>query len=187
MLLKCCAQYASKFRKLISGHRTGKGQFSFHSQRRTLPKNVQTTIQLHSFHMVARLCSKSFKLGLHSTRTENFQMYKLDLEKSEEPEIKLPKSTGSQKTQENFRRTLTSVSLISQSLTVWITANCGKFLKRWEYQITLSSIQKGCFSGLLRNLYPGQEATVRTGHGPIDLFQIEKGESQSCIQPLYII
>ena len=46
---------------------TGKGQFSLHSQRKTLPKNVQTTIQLHSFLIVARLCSKSFKLGLHST------------------------------------------------------------------------------------------------------------------------
>ena len=51
MLLKCCTQYASTFGKLSSGHRTGKGQFSFQSQRRAMPKNVQTTAQLHSFHM----------------------------------------------------------------------------------------------------------------------------------------
>ena len=52
MLLKCCTKYASKFGKLSSGHRTGKGQFSFQSQRKAMPKNVQTTTQLHSFHML---------------------------------------------------------------------------------------------------------------------------------------
>ena len=50
MLWKCCTQYASKFGKLSSGHRTGKGQFSFQSQRRAMPKNVQTTAHLHSSH-----------------------------------------------------------------------------------------------------------------------------------------
>ena len=54
MLLKCCTQYASKFGKLSSGHRIGKGQFSFQSQRKTMPKNVQTTAQLHSSHMLAK-------------------------------------------------------------------------------------------------------------------------------------
>ena len=46
--VKCCTQYASKFGKLSSGHRTGKGQFSFQSQRKAMPKNAQTTAQLHS-------------------------------------------------------------------------------------------------------------------------------------------
>ena len=54
MLLKCCTQYASQFGKLSSGQRTGKGQFSFQSQRRAMPKNVQTTVQLHSFHILVR-------------------------------------------------------------------------------------------------------------------------------------
>ena len=54
MLLKCCTQYASKFGKLSSGYRTGKGQFSFQSQRRAMPKNVQTTTQLHSYHRLAK-------------------------------------------------------------------------------------------------------------------------------------
>jgi len=53
-LLKCCIQYASKFGKLSSGHRTGKGQFSFQSQRRTMPKSVQTNTQLHSSHTLAK-------------------------------------------------------------------------------------------------------------------------------------
>ena len=54
MLLKCCTQYASKLGKLSSGHRTGKGQFSFQSQRKEMPKNFQTTTQLHSSHTLAK-------------------------------------------------------------------------------------------------------------------------------------
>ena len=54
MLWKCCTQYTSKFGKLCSGHRTGKGQFSFQSQRMVLPKNSQTTTQLQSSHMLAK-------------------------------------------------------------------------------------------------------------------------------------
>ena len=64
MLSKCCTQYASKFGKLSSGHRTGKGLFSFQPQRKALPKNTQTTTQLYSSHMLSKLCSKSSKPGL---------------------------------------------------------------------------------------------------------------------------
>ena len=60
-------QYVSKFGKLSSGHSTGKGQFSLQSQRRAMPKTVQTTIQLHSSHMLARVCSKFLKLGFSNT------------------------------------------------------------------------------------------------------------------------
>ena len=54
MLCKCCTQYATKFGKLSSGHRTGKGQFSFQSQRKAMPKNAQTTPQLHSSHTLVK-------------------------------------------------------------------------------------------------------------------------------------
>ena len=65
-------------------------------------------------------------------------MYKLDLEKAEEPEIKLPTSVGAKKNQGNYRKTSTSVSLTtSKPLTVWITTNYGIFFKRWEYQTTV--------------------------------------------------
>jgi len=65
-------------------------------------------------------------------------MFKLDLEKAEESEIKMPKSTASYKKQENSRKISTSASLtMPKPLTVWITINCGKLLKRWEYQTTL--------------------------------------------------
>ena len=59
-------------------------------------------------------------------------MFKLDLAKAEEPEIKLPTFTGSQKKQENSRKISSTASLL-KPLTLWITTNCGKFLKRWKY------------------------------------------------------
>ena len=77
--------------------------------------------------------------------TVNFQMFKLVLEKAEEPEIKLPTSVGSLKKQESSRKTSTSALLIMpKPLTVWITTNCGKFLKRWEYQATLPASWEIC-------------------------------------------
>ena len=53
-VIKCCTQYSSKFGKLSSGHRTGKGQFSFQSQRKAMPKNAETTAQLQSSHTLAK-------------------------------------------------------------------------------------------------------------------------------------
>ena len=72
-----------KFGKLSRGHRIGNGQ----SQRRPMPNNIQITAQFLSFHMLQRPCSKYFKLSFNSTWTKNLQIYKLDLEKTEEPEI----------------------------------------------------------------------------------------------------
>ena len=110
---KECTQCTSKFGKVNSGHRTGNGQFSFQSQRKAIPENVHTTAQLHSSHTLAKEGSKFFKPGYNSRWTVNFQMFKLDLEKAEEPEIKLPTSTGSSKKQENSWKTSTSALLIT--------------------------------------------------------------------------
>ena len=91
----------------------------------------------------------------------NFKMFKLVLEKAEEPEIKLPTSAGSWKKQESSRKTSSFASLtIPKPLTVWITKNPGKFWKRMDTPDHLNC--------LLRNVYAGQEATVRTGHGTTD-------------------
>ena len=111
MLWKCCTQYASKFGKLSSGHRTGKGQFSFQSQRKAMPKNAQTATQLHSSHTLVKQCSKFCNPGFSSIWTMNFQMFKLVLEKAEEPEIILPTSAGSSKKQESSRKTSISALL----------------------------------------------------------------------------
>ena len=83
-----------------------------------MPKNAQTNIKLCSFHMLARWCSKSFKLGFNSMWTEKFQMYKLDLEKAEGQKIKLPTSTESQKNQGNSRKNINFASLLHKSLCV---------------------------------------------------------------------
>ena len=111
MLWKCYTQYASKFGKLSSGHRTRKGQFSFQSQRKAMQNNAQTTAQLYSSHMLAMKCPKFSKPGFSNMWTVNFLMFKLDLDKAEEPEIKLPTSAGSSIKQESSRKTSISALL----------------------------------------------------------------------------
>ena len=90
-------------------------------------------------------------------------MFKLDLEKAEEPEIKLPTSVGSYKKQENSRKTSASLTTLKP---VWITTNW-KILKEMGIPDHLTC--------LLRSLYAGQEATGRTGQGTTDWFKIGKG------------
>ena len=145
MLWKCCTQYASKFGKLSSGHRTGKGQFSFQSQRKAMPKNAQTASQLHSSHTLVKWCSKFSRPGFSNTWTVNFQMFKLVLEKAEEPEIKLPESTRSSKKQESSRKTSISALLtMPKPLTMWTTKKLWKFWKRSEYQATWPASWETC-------------------------------------------
>ena len=100
----------------------------------------------------------------------NFQMSKLDLEKAE---VKLPTSAGSLKKQESSRKTSISALLtMPKPLTVWITINW-LIIKEMGIPDHLTC--------LLRNLYAGQDATVRTRCGTIDWFQIGKGVCQGCI------
>ena len=100
-------------------------------------------------------------------------MFKLVLEKAEEPEIKLPASPGSWKKQESSRQTSISALLtMPKTFTVWNTTNCEKFLEMGiPDHVTC----------LLKNLYACQEATIRTGHGTTDWFQIGKGVCRGCI------
>ena len=106
-----------------------------------------------------------------------FQIFKLDLEQAEESGIKLPTSVGSSKKQESSRKTSISALLpLLKPLTVWITTNGGKFLEmRIPDHLTC----------LLRNLYAGEEATVRTGHGT-DWFQGKRSMSRLYIVTLLI-
>ena len=93
-------------------------------------------------------------------------MFKLGLEKAEEPEIKWPTSVGSSKKRESARKTSISALLtMPKPLTVWITTNW-KIIQEMGIPDHLTC--------LLRNLYAGQEATVRIGHGTTDWFKIEK-------------
>ena len=93
-------------------------------------------------------------------------MFKLNLEKAEEPEIKLLTSTGSLKKQESSRKTSTSPLLITpKALTVWITKNCGKFWKRWAYQNTWPASWETCMQVKKQQLELDSEQKTRSKMG----------------------
>ena len=127
----------------------------------------------HTCPMLVKQYSKFSKPGFSNTWTMNFQMFKLVLEKPEETEIKLPISAGSSNKQKSSRKTsISALWTISKPLTVGHN-------KRWKILKEMGIQNK--LTCLLRNLYAGQEATVRTGHGTTDWFQIGKGVHQGCI------
>ena len=107
-------------------------------------------------------------------------MFKLDLEKAEEPEIKLPTSVGSLKKQKRSRKTsISSLLTMPKPWTVWIATN-------WKI-LQENSSRSGHLTCLLRNLYTSQEAIAGTGHGKKDWFQIRKAVCQGCIlSPAYL-
>ena len=106
--------------------------------------------------MLANYCSKSLKLGFSSTWTKSFQMYKLGLEKAEEPEIKLPPFIGSWRKQENSRKNIYFCFINYAKAFVWIKTNCGK-LKKWEYQINLPVCWETCMQVKKQQLEPDIE------------------------------
>ena len=166
MLLKCCGQYVSKFGKISSAHRTWEGQFSSQSQRRAMPKHVQTTAQLCSFHMLPRLCSKSLKLGFSSTWTGNFQDVQAGFQKGRGTRGRIAQHLldhrVSKRIPENMCFTdYTKVFDHVDLNELW------KILKEMRISDHLTC--------LLRNLYAGQETAVRTGCETTDWFQIGKG------------
>ena len=139
MLWKCCTQYASKFGKPSRGHRTPKGPFSFQFQRKAMPKT--TALISHASKAMLKIlqarlqqyvnwelpdCQAGFRKG-RGTRDQIVSIHWI-----------IENARESQKKQESSREASTSDSLTTlKPLTLWITTNCGKFLKRWEYQTTL--------------------------------------------------
>ena len=104
----------------------------------------------------------------------NFQMFKLVLEKAEEPEIKLPTSSGSSRKRESSRKNIYFCFIDYAKASDYVDHN-----KLWKILKEMGTPDH--LTCLLRNLYTGQEATVRTGHGTTDWFQIGKGVHQGCI------
>src|SRR5574339_265216 len=134
-----------------------------------MPNYAQTTA-----HTLVKQCSKFSKPGFSNTLTLNFQMFKLVLEKAEEPEIKLPTSAGSWKKQESSRKNIYFCFID------YVKAfDCVDHNKLWKILKDMGIPDH--LTCLLRNLYAGQEAMVRTGHGTTDWFQIGKGVHQGCI------
>ena len=152
MLWKCCTQYPSKFGKLISVHRTRKCQSSFQSQRKARPENAQTTAQLHSSHMLVKQCSKFSKPAFNRMWTVNFQMSKLRLKRAEEPT-----SAGSSKKAREFQKNIYFCFIDYVKAFDYVDHN-----KLWKI---LEIRTPDHLTSLLRNLYAGQEATVRSRHG----------------------
>ena len=166
VLYSICQQILEK----SSGHRTGKGHFSFQSQTKAIPATLIT----HASKVMLKILQDrlqqyvnkelpdiqaGFRKG-RGTRDQIASIYWI-IEKARE-----------------FQNKTSTFALLTmpKPLTVWVITNCGKFLKRWEIP--------DHFTCLLRNLYAGQEATVRTGHGTTDWFQIGKEVHQGCILSL---
>ena len=172
MLWKCCTQYASKYGKLSRGHRTRKGQFSFQPQRKAMPKNAQTTTQMHLSHTLVKQCSNFSKPGFSNTWTVNFQILKLVLEKTEEIEIQLPTFAGSSKKQESSRQKhIFLLYWLCQSLWVCGSQTVENSERDGHSRPPDLPLEKPvCRSG-----------SNRTGHGTADFFQIGKGVCQGCI------
>ena len=118
---------------------TGLEKVSFRSNPKE--SNAKECSNYHTIALISqasKIMLEILQVSLQQYVNVKFQMFKLDLEKAEEPEIKLPTSVESSKKQESSRKTSTSSLLtMSKPLTVWVTTNCGKFFKRWEYQTTL--------------------------------------------------
>ena len=137
MLWKCYTPHASKFGKTQQWPQDWKRSVFIPVPKKGNAKECSNYHTIALISHASKVMLKILKPGFNSTWTMNFQMFKLVLEKAEEPEIKLPTSTGSSKKQESSRKISTSALLTtSKPLTMWITTNCGKFFKRWEYQTT---------------------------------------------------
>ena len=115
-------------------------------------------------------------------------LFKLNLEKADKPEIKLPTSTGSRKKQESSRKTSISAFLtMPKPLTVWITPSCGKFFKRWEYQTIWLASWETCMQVKKQQLEPdmGQQtgSTLRKDYVKLVTLLISLMQSTSCEMP----
>ena len=135
MLWKCCTRYATKFGKLSSGHRTGKGQFSFQSQRKAMPKNAQTTTLIsHASKVILKILQARLQQYMNCELPD----VQAGFRKGRGTRDQIANICWIMEKQENSRKTSISALLtMPKPLTVWITTNCGKFFKRWDYQTTL--------------------------------------------------
>ena len=158
MLWKCCTQYACKFGKLSSGHRTGKFQFSFQSQRKAIPKNAQTTAQLHSSH-TSKVILKILQARLPQYMNCEFPDVQAGFRKSRGTRDQIASICWIIEKAREFQKKLSiSASLtMLKPLIVWIKTNCGKFFKRWDYQTTLPASWEICMQIKKEQLEPDME------------------------------
>ena len=164
MLLKCCINMPANLEN--SALAIGLEKVSFHSNpKKGNAKEGSNYCTVALISHATKVMLKFSKPGFNNMWTVNFLMFKLVLEKAEEPEIKLPTSTGSWKKQESYRKTSISAFLtMPKPLTVWITINCAKFWKRWEYQTTWPASWEICMQARKQQLELDMEQqTARRG------------------------
>ena len=126
MMWKCCTQYASKFGKLSSGHRTGKGQFSFQSQRKAMPKNVHFgTIVLISH--ASKVTLKVLQASLQQYVNHEFSDIQAEFRKGRGTRDQIAKLLDHRKSKSSRKTSISALLTMPKPLTVWITINCGKF------------------------------------------------------------
>ena len=173
MLCKCCTHCASKFGKLSSGHRSGKGQFSFQFQRKAMPKNAQTTAPLHSSHTLV-IMLKILQAKLQQYMNRELPYVQAGFRKIRGTRDQIANICWVMEKQESSRKTSNFCFIDYGKAFDCVDHNkLWKILKEVELPDHLTC--------LLRNLYAGQEATVRIGHGITDWFQTGKGVCQGCI------
>ena len=150
MLLKCCTQYASNFGKVSSGLRTKKRAVFIPIPKKSNVKECSNYSTIVLISHISNIMIKILQARLQQSWSEKFPMHKLGFKELEVPESRLSMFTQSLRKQGNSRKTSTSIFffIMLNSLTVWITINCGKFLER--------RVPDYC---VLTNLYVGQEVT----------------------------
>ena len=137
MLLKGCTQYARQFGKLSSGHRTGKGQFTFQSQKKGNAKECSnySTIVLISY--ASKIMLKIIQVRLQQYVNQELPDVQVRFRKGRRTRDQTANICQIKEKAREFQKTSTSALLTTlKPLTAWITMNCGKFLKRWVYETT---------------------------------------------------
>ena len=151
--LKCCTQHVSQFGKLSSGHRTGRGQFSFQSQRRAVPKDIQTSVQSHSFHVLARLCSESIQDRIQQYMNQELPHVQIGFWRGRETRDRIANICWIVEKARKFQK---NIYFIDYAKAFDYVDHNWKLLKEMGVPNHLAC--------LLKNLYADQEATVGTRH-----------------------
>ena len=145
MLWKCCTQYASKFGKLSSGHRTGKGQFSFPIPKKGNAKECSNYCTIALISHTSKGMLKILQARLQQYVNRECPDVQAEFRKGRGTRDQIAKFCWIIEKEREFQKTSTFASLSTPKLlTVWITTNCGKFWKRWEYQTTLPASWEIC-------------------------------------------
>ena len=167
MLWKCCIQYASKFGKLSSGHRTGKGWFSFQSQRKAMPKNVQNHHRIALISHASKVMFKILQARLQQYVNHEFSDVQAGFRKGRGTRDQIANIHWIIKKAREFQKNIYLCFIDCRSL------DCVNHNKMWK--ILQETEISDHLTYLLRNMHAGQTATVRTEHGTTDWFKIGQG------------